>query len=147
LQATVPILDEDVDLIVWPENAADLNPLVDRRAAGVLDYVTGELDAPLVVGTITTDEKERMFNSLLLWEPGVGAVNQYDKIHPVPFAEYLPDRDFWYPFAPDLFDLVPRDYSIGERPNVFPIELRDGRTVPSGLAICFDIVDDSLMRQ
>ncbi|MEO6942494.1 MAG: nitrilase-related carbon-nitrogen hydrolase [Terrimesophilobacter sp.] len=38
--------------------------------------------------------------------------------------------------------MVPRDYTIGTRPNVFNI---DG--VKAGLAICFDIVDDSLIRQ
>ena len=147
LQATVPILDESVDLIVWPENASDLNPLSYPQAAGVLDFVTEELDAPMVVGTITDDSQGRAFNSLLLWQPGEGPVAQYDKMHPVPFAEYLPDRDFWYPLAPDLFDLVPRDYSFGERPNVMSIPLADGREVRAGLAICFDIVDDALLRQ
>ena len=83
-----------------------------------------------------------MFNSLLLWKSGDGAVQQYDKIHPVPFAEYLPDRAFWYPLAPGLFDLVPRDFSIGTRPNVFDI---DG--TKAGVAICFDIVDDGLIEQ
>ncbi|HEU4807157.1 MAG TPA: apolipoprotein N-acyltransferase, partial [Homoserinimonas sp.] len=147
LQATVPVLDENVDLVVWPENAADLNPLDYPQAAGVLDFVTEEMDAPLVVGTITSDEVGRVFNSLLLWQPGDGAVAQYDKLHPVPFAEYLPDREFWYPLAPNLFDLVPRDYSFGQRPNVFDIELRDGTSLKAGLAICFDIVDDALLHQ
>jgi apolipoprotein N-acyltransferase len=147
LQATVPVLDEDVDLVVWPENAADLNPLDYPQAAGVLDFVTEKLDAPLVAGTITSDENGRVFNSLLLWQPGEGAVAQYDKMHPVPFAEYLPDRQFWYPLAPDLFDLVPRDYSFGERPNVFDIKLANGDRLLAGLAICFDIVDDALVNQ
>lgn len=139
---TVPHFGEPVDLLLWPENAADLNPLTHPDAASALDYVTEGMGAPLVTGTITQDDEGRIFNSLLLWENGKGAVAQYDKIHPVPFAEYIPDREFWYPFAPALLDMVPRDYSIGTRSNVF--EIGDAR---AGLAICFDIVDDSLIRQ
>ena len=45
-------------------------------------------------------------------------------------------------FAPSLFDLVPRDYAIGTRPNVFDIN-----GVLAGVAICFDIVDDGLIHQ
>ncbi len=96
------------------------------------------LGAPVVVGTITADGDET-FNSVLLWREGEGSVDQYDKIHPVPFAEYLPEREFFYPLAPDLFDLVPRDYSIGQRDTVLEL---DG--VIAGVAICYDIVDDDL---
>lgn len=142
LSATIPLIGEKVDAVIWPENASDLDPLEYPQAAQALDYVSGEMDAPLVTGTITQDARGRTFNSLLLWEAGKGAVDQYDKIHPVPFAEYLPDRAFWYPFAPSLFDMVPRDYSIGTRDNVF-----DLNGVLAGLAICFDIVDDSLVAQ
>jgi apolipoprotein N-acyltransferase len=138
----IPHFGEDVDLLVWPENSADIDPLRHPESARVLDSVSSEMDAPLVAGTITADSAGRMFNSLLLWKAGEGAVQQYDKIHPVPFAEYLPDRAFWYPLAPSLFDLVPRDFSIGTRPNVFDI---DG--TKAGVAICFDIVDDGLIDQ
>lgn len=147
LKATEPLFGDNVDLVVWPENASDLNPLEFRQAASVLDRVTRELDAPMIVGTITTSGAN-IYNSLLLWESGTGSVDQYDKIHPVPFAEYIPDRDFWFPLAPDLLSLIPRDYSIGTRDNVFDITASD---VPgglrAGLAICFDIVDDALVRQ
>lgn len=142
LQATVPIFGKKVDVVVWPENASDIDPLEYRQAADVLDFVSKAAKAPLVTGTITNNDKGQTFNSLLLWENGKGAVEQYDKIHPVPFAEYIPDRKFWYPFAPDLFDLVPRDFTIGTRPNVFDIN-----GAIAGLAICFDIVDDSLIHQ
>lgn len=141
LAATEPLYGQDVDLVVWPENASDLNPLTNPQAAAALDQVTKRMNAPLITGTITS-EGEKTFNSLLLWENGEGAVDQYDKIHPVPFAEYIPDRDFWYPLAPDLLSLIPRDYTIGARDNLFNIN-----GVMAGVAICFDIVDDGLVRQ
>ncbi len=142
ISETLPLFGTPVDVLVWPENAADLNPLRYPQAAEALDFITEGMNAPLVTGTITNDDEGRTFNSLLLWEPGKGPVDQYDKIHPVPFAEYIPDRAFWYPFAPSLLDLVPRDYTIGQRDNIFTIG-----GVRAGLAICFDIVDDGLVRQ
>lgn len=139
--ATRPLFDQglDLDVVVWPENASDLDPLRNEYAASVLDLVSERLDAPVVVGTITADGDET-FNSVLLWRAGDGAVDQYDKVHPVPFAEYLPARDFFYPLAPSLFDLVPRDYSFGQRDTVVDL---DG--VIAGISICYDIVDDDLL--
>jgi apolipoprotein N-acyltransferase len=142
LQATLPVIGKSVDVMVWPENAADIDPQDNDYAAKVLDYVSTNVKAPVVTGTITTDSSGREFNSVLLWKAGKGTVDQYDKIHPVPFAEYIPNRSFWYPFAPSLFDMVPRDYSIGTRNNVFTI-----KDAVAGIAICFDIVDDSLINQ
>lgn len=142
LQATVPILGKSVDVVVWPENASDIDPLRSRRAAQTLDFVSKTMKAPLVTGTITENQKGQIFNSVLLWENGKGSAAQYDKIHPVPFAEYLPDRSFWYPLAPSLFDLVPQDFAFGTRKNVFNIN-----GVAAGVAICFDIVDDGLIHQ
>jgi apolipoprotein N-acyltransferase len=133
-----------VDLVVWPENASDIDPLRDTGAASVVSEVAREMDAPLVVGAITKDG-EKTFNSMLLWEfdeeLGIGVSrDQYDKIHPVPFAEYLPARDFFYPLAPELFSLIPQDYSFGQRDTVFDIE----GTI-AGIAICFDIVNDQVL--
>lgn len=129
-----------VDVVVWPENAMDINPLDNPEIAAFADLVSTETGAPFIFGTITRDG-EKTFNSALMWEAGSGAVDQYDKVHPVPFAEYLPERDFFYPLAPDLFDMVPRDYSQGTRDPIFEFG-----EVRAGIAICFDIVDDGLFR-
>ncbi|MEO9104362.1 MAG: apolipoprotein N-acyltransferase, partial [Terrimesophilobacter sp.] len=83
IAGTVPLFGTPVDVVVWPENASDVNPLAYPDAARALDYITAEMHAPLVTGTITEDAHGHTFNSLLLWESGKGAVNQYDKIHPV----------------------------------------------------------------
>ena len=144
-EVTQRLYGQSVDVVVWPENASDIDPLRDETAAAIADEVVREMDAPLVVGAITRDGDDT-YNSVLLWESdeqgGSGATDQYDKIHPVPFAEYLPARDFFYPLAPDLFALVPRDYSFGTRDTVFAI---DGHT--AGIAICYDIVDDAIFSQ
>lgn len=129
-----------VDVVVWPENAMDINPLEEPQIAAFADLVSTETDAPFIFGTITRDG-DKTFNSALLWQAGEGAVDQYDKVHPVPFAEYLPERDFFYPLAPDLFDMVPRDYALGQRDPIF--EFGEAK---AGIAICYDIVDDGLFR-
>lgn len=142
-EATTPLFAAGItpDVVVWPENASDLDPLRNPDAASVLDLVSERLDAPVVVGTITYEEDtDRTFNSVLLWKAGQGAIDQYDKVNPVPFAEYLPEREFFYPLAPALFDLVPRDFSFGERDTVVDL---DG--VIAGISICFDIVSDDLV--
>jgi apolipoprotein N-acyltransferase len=69
-------------------------------------------------------------------------VDIYDKRHPIPFGEYVPNREFWAQFAPDLIGLIARDYSIGTTDMIFDV---DGVTV--GVNICFDIVDDQILTE
>jgi apolipoprotein N-acyltransferase len=136
VSGTLPYAGEEIDMIVWPENASDLNPLESRLAAQVLTAVSEKLDAPIVTGTITVDDQDRVFNSSVVWTDK--ALAQYDKIRPVPFAEYMPNRELWRFFQPDLVDLVSRDYSFGTRPNVLEVS-----GVSAGISICFDITDES----
>ena len=139
--ATLPLIGENVDFVVWPENSTDIDPTRSPDAAKVADYISREMNAPLVTGTITLRDG-KYYNTSLLWKAGEGAVNWYDKVHPVPFAEYMPDRAFWRPFAPELIDLISRDYAIGTRSNVFDIN-----GILAGIAICFDIADDQLVKE
>lgn len=128
-----------VDMVVWPEGSALPDPTRDPSNAAILDALSRKLGAPFIVGTITQRD-DKLYNTSLQWEAGKGAVDYYDKKHPVPFGEYVPDRAFWRPFAPDLIDLIGRDYTPGTRDNVF-----DVNGVRAGISICFDIVDDQLL--
>ncbi|WP_432432626.1 apolipoprotein N-acyltransferase [Cryobacterium breve] len=139
--ATLPLVGQPVDFVVWPENGSDIDPTRSQDAANVLDYVSRAMMAPLITGTITYRDG-KYYNTSLLWKAGEGVTALYDKVHPVPFAEYMPDRAFWRPFAPELIDLISRDYQLGTQPNVF-----DVNGILAGIAICFDIADDQLVHQ
>ncbi|HWR84507.1 MAG TPA: apolipoprotein N-acyltransferase [Rhodoglobus sp.] len=139
--ATVPVFDEDVDVVLWPEGTTYADPLRDEYTADVFDLVSERMDAPLVAQGVTQRDG-LSYNTTMLWKPGEGALDLYDKKHPVPFGEYIPDRAFWRPFAPDLIDLVQREFTPGSTDMVFDI---DGVVV--GTNICFDIVDDQLMTE
>ncbi len=140
LDATAPLFGQDVDVVVWPEGSTDYSPLEDAYTASAFDVVSEQLDAPLV-GWAVTERDGLTYNTAILWRAGEGALDFYDKRHPVPFGEYIPDRPFWRPFAPDLIDLIGREYTPGTTDMVFDL----GNGVLAGVNICFDIVDDQIL--
>ena len=142
VDATAPLFgQDDIDVVLWPEGATDRSPLSDPYTARVFDLITEEFDAPLV-GWGITERDGKFYNTEILWEPGRGATDLYDKRHPVPFGEYVPDRAFWEPFAPDLIGLIQREYTPGTTDTVFAIG-----DVLVGINICFDIIDDQVLRE
>jgi apolipoprotein N-acyltransferase len=134
-------LADEIELLVWPENASDVDPLRSAAAREKIEELAERVGAPFTFGTIT-QAGDDTYNSTLLWEAGKGLVDQYDKKVPVPFAEYAPDREFWRLFAPELVDMIPRGFSFGSRDGLFEL---NGFT--AGTLICFEIAEDSILRE
>ena len=133
---------EKLDVVVWPENASDLSPFSSANAnMAIKKLVDDDLKVPLIFGTIT-QRGDELFNSSILWNPNRGATDYYDKKRPVPFAEYVPDRDFWYQLAPDLIGLVSRGYTFGTRDGIFQVG-----SAKLGSLICFEIAIDEIGRE
>jgi apolipoprotein N-acyltransferase len=128
------------DLVVWPENASDIDPLRNADAARVIDAAAEAVDAPVLVGAVLVRDDDALSNTTLVWLPGQGPVARYDKRHPVPFAEYVPYRSFFRRIT-SAVDLVPRDFVAGDRVGVL-----DVAGTRLGDLICFEVVDDALVR-
>jgi apolipoprotein N-acyltransferase len=136
-----PKSTEKPDLVVWPENSADINPASDPSTAIELNnFVTNQLGAPLILGTIT-ERDSKFYNESQLWLPDKGPVDYYAKKRPIPFAEYVPDRDFWYALAPDLIGLIVHGYDFGTRDGIYEVA-----ETKVGVNICFEIAVDELNR-
>ena len=104
-KATDALRGEDVDLIVWPEGGVDYDPFRDEATARRLTRVVTTFDASLLANT-ATQRGDEYFNTSFLWTADGTATQTHDKRHPVPFGEYVPDREFYFALAPDLIGLV-----------------------------------------
>lgn len=127
------------DVIVWPENAAEFNASGDLLRLVRLAKLAKGAGAPIVVGSILPDAAGHYFNSSVAISQRGKVLGQVDKRYPVPFGEYMPNREFYHILAPELVDLVQLDYTPGSREPVLQLPTHTGNIVKYGVAICFDI--------
>jgi len=132
------------DLVVWPESPA---PFVegDARFQQALTAVAHEAQAPLVVGSLGTDFSEedrswRDYNSALVIAADGARVGRYDKIHLVPFGEYIPFKRLLF-FARKLTGRV-SEFTRGDEREVFRL---NGHRY--GVFICYESVFADEVRQ
>ena len=137
--ATVPLYGQPMDLLAWPEGGVDADPLSDPAAAKALDRVVRSAGAPLLMNAATT-RGDDVFNTSLLWTADPTGRQWHDKVNPVPFGEYVPDRWFYELIVPDLVGLIQREYTPGTNPPI--VQVGDVRV---GLAICFDVIYDAVI--
>jgi apolipoprotein N-acyltransferase len=130
------------DLVVWPENSSDIDPLRNADAAQEITLAADRIGAPILVGTVLqTGTPGDIKNAGILWNPGTGPdlSQTYVKRHPVPFAEYMPLRSVAR-LVTDKVDLV-QNMLKGDHPGVIntgPLTLGD--------VICFEVAYDGIVR-
>jgi len=133
-----------VDLVVWPENASDIDPLRNDDARSAIESAVAAAHAPILVGAVLSEPGEQLTNASLLFSPGLGISARYDKRHPAPFAEYIPWRPFFRLFT-DQVDLVRRDFAAGSTVGVMPVPRAAGGSFLVGVNICFEVAGDDLV--
>ena len=128
------------DLIVWPENSFDRDP---RLNADVFDPVVAtihKIGAPLLAGAILDAAGDRFTNTNLLIDPNGQIEQRYDKVHLVPFGEYVPWH-FFRSLVPALDRELPTNAIPGKTLVVFHV---GGARV--GTLICFESTYPELAR-
>lgn len=137
-------------LVVWPENSSDIDPLRNADANSEIQAAADAVEAPIVLGAVLLGEEPgTVKNTSLVWEPdgttrdglgGVGGVaGAYDKRHPVPFAEYIPYKSF-FRLITSKVDLVTAQFVPGDR-----VGRLDAGGAKLGVMICFEVVEDGLV--
>lgn len=107
--------DAELDLVVWPENAINVDGAFEDSGWGpLLSEEARRLDATLVVGIVEDDpdDEDRFLNYVTAFEPDGTTSDRYDKQRRVPFGEYVPLRPLFEPIAGEA--LPNRDQLPGE---------------------------------
>ena len=87
------LVETPVDLVVWPEDVIDTDgAFVDDPWADVVGVLAGDLDAPIIVGTVEGVSPKAFRNSAVLVDASGEVIDRYDKVHRVPFGEFVPFR-------------------------------------------------------
>ncbi len=121
------------DLVLWPEDVVALDgPLAGSPQAVLLSQLARRLHTTLLVGVTTPVGTTAFRNEVVAWGPHGRIVGVFEKVHRVPFGEYVPDRSLFAHFA-DLSG-VPLDAVAGHGSGLMRTP-----AAPLGLMVSFEV--------
>lgn len=131
--------------VIWPEDASDIDPLLNPDAAQQISAAAQAISAPILVGTVLDlpgrlQDSLEFTNTVIVWNPGTGPADRHDKEIVQPFGEYLP--------MPWLFrhlsGYANRAGHIVPRPSTGVVRIAG---VPVGVATCWEVIFDRATRK
>jgi apolipoprotein N-acyltransferase len=141
------------DLVAWPESPA---PYFgdDPRFGKAMQSIAVAMHAPLIVGGIGMDRSSQnqghdqdwnFYNSAFIIDADGTRAGRYDKIHLVPFGEYIPFQNL-LTFARKLTGRVGL-FDRGSERNSFLLPTQNGGSHRYGVFICYEAVFADEVRQ
>lgn len=147
---------DDTSMIIWPETAYPY--LVDGDAPSVpeISAIASETGIPILAG-IVSSSGGRYYNSAVLFGAGGEVDSIYDKVHLVPFGEYIPFEKYM-PFLREHIDKPIGRFGHGDEYKLFSLKtssesVSDGirrRQISFhkfGVMICFEDIFPYMARQ
>ncbi len=143
-----------LDILIWPETAAPFYFQNKSRLNEKIIDISDSLNIPILFGSPAykyEGKKVRLLNSAFLIAPqpgkGVETLARYDKMHLVPFGEYVPMKKILF-FVNKITEGI-GDLSAGDNAN--PLMFRTGKTntelVSLGTTICYEGIFPDLVRR
>jgi apolipoprotein N-acyltransferase len=135
-------LNTDPDLIIWPETALPFYFLHNEELTAKTIEVVRASGVYFILGSpsfVRAGKGPRYYNSAYLVDPTGKVVGKYDKVHLVPYGEYVPLKRF-FPFLGKLVEAV-GDFDSGKEGQI--LAWGDEKI---GVLICFEAIFPGLAR-
>ena len=129
---TASAAEQGVDIVLWPESAMPYRLDNDPAYREAVVQMAGELEVEIVFNSVASLAAGGFANSAYLVNSEGVSPQRYDKVHLVPFGEFVPG---WARFA--FTESLVREvgaFTPGTEPVVLPA------TAPLGVAVCFEVV-------
>jgi len=140
-----PVAGEKHDLIIWPEAPAHF-ATSDPEFGKEVSSLARSTQTPVIAGTLGVDFDDsaedgyRAYGSAVVYRNDGSYAGRYDKIHRVPWGEYVPYKKLFF-FAGNLVASV-GNMQPGTQYSVFPL---DDHNV--GIFICYESIFGDEVRQ
>jgi apolipoprotein N-acyltransferase len=130
------------DIVVWPENASDLDPFAVPEAGAEMSAAAATIGRDILVGAVVTGPRPgTAFNEGLLWGPDGYRGQSYTKQQLVPFGEYLPFRPLLTRLVGRFRTYLPHDFVPGTTSR--SIDMGPARVAD---VICYEVAYDGVVR-
>jgi len=131
------------DLIVWPETALPF--YYNQHPAGTqfVNDLAQQVQTPILFGSPHKENKDGKiihYNSAYLVSETGETQNRYDKIHLVPFGEFVPFRKLLF-FVEKMVEMI-GDFGRGKVATIFDVAGHQ-----AGVSICYELIFPDLIRQ
>ena len=133
--------DNKVDLIIWPENAI---PIFLSENQDIRSMLMQSLDnsSNLLTGDLIIKNQSDIYNSAILIAKNGKITSSYDKVHLVPFGEYLPLSEYLKKF--NFLKILTNEKGISRGKSYDPINTPLGQ---ARVIICYEVIfSNELMR-
>ncbi|MFH1198760.1 MAG: apolipoprotein N-acyltransferase [Candidatus Omnitrophota bacterium] len=135
---------DNPDLIVWPEAASPGLLGEDGEIFEEISLLSEKIKIPLLIGAVARDAED-YFNTALLINSQGYIVQRYNKLHLVPFGEYIPLKKY-FPFLQTIAPIG--DITRGNEYTVFSLRSTVyGLRSNFAVLICFEDVFPEISRE
>jgi apolipoprotein N-acyltransferase len=141
---TLAAASDKPDLVVWPESALPFIFGNDTDLTNEVMDLQKQMNSHMLIGSVLFKGREKgkslLSNSVIMLSPGTDAIEVYDKIHLVPFGEYVPMGNL-FPFISKMVTAV-GDFVKGKEVKVMKTPF-----AKIGNLICYEIAFPGLVRK
>jgi apolipoprotein N-acyltransferase len=130
-------------LIIWPETALPFNYNQHPAGTKFINDLARQTETAILFGSPHKELKDGKiihYNSAYLVSETGDMQNRYDKIHLVPFGEFVPFRKLLF-FVEKMVEMI-GDFGRGKEATLFEVAGHK-----AGVSICYELIFPDLIRQ